>query len=168
VAGPVEPKARAAGFTDVRALEPWSSVAVADLTITAAPGQHAVYEVTFVISGGGRSVYFAGDTMLIPELLTLPDRFGQFDVALLPVNGLQIRPQFNKQVVMNAEQAAELTAALRPQLTVPHHYAFTSGPIGDRLMTKGDRDPGHFVSAARRLAPESAVQVLEPGEPLLR
>ena len=44
------------------------------------------------ISGGGRSVYFAGDTMLIPELLTLPDRFGRFDVALLPVNGLQIRP----------------------------------------------------------------------------
>jgi L-ascorbate metabolism protein UlaG (beta-lactamase superfamily) len=168
VAGPVEPKARAAGFTNVRALQPWSAADVADLTITAAPGQHAVYEVTFVISGGGRSVYFAGDTMLIPELLTLPDRFGQFDVALLPVNGLQIRPQFNKQVVMNAEQAAELTAALRPQLTVPHHYAFTSGPIGDRVMTKGDRDPGHFVSAARRLAPESAVRVLEPGEPLLR
>jgi L-ascorbate metabolism protein UlaG (beta-lactamase superfamily) len=67
---------------------------------------------------------------------------------------------------MNAEQAAELTAALRPRVTVPHHYAFTSGRIGDRLMTKGDRDPAHFVAAARRLAPGSTVQVLEPGEPL--
>ena len=168
VAGPVEPKARAAGFTNVRALAPWTAATAADLTITAAPGKHGVFEVTFIISGGGRSVYFAGDTMLIPELMTLPGRFGQFDVALLPVNGLQIRPQLNKQVVMNAEQAAELTAALRARVTVPHHYAFTGGRIGDRLMTKGDRDPAHFVAAARRLAPECAVQVLQPGEPLVR
>jgi L-ascorbate metabolism protein UlaG (beta-lactamase superfamily) len=166
VAGPVAPRARAAGFTDIRVLEPWQAAAVGDLTVTAAPGKHAVYEITFVISAGGRSVYFAGDTMLIPELRTLPDRFDRFDVALLPVNGLQIRPQLNKQVVMNAEQAAELTAVLRPRITVPHHYAFTGGRLGDRLITKGDRDPRHFLSAAQRLAPGSAVQVLQPGEPL--
>jgi L-ascorbate metabolism protein UlaG (beta-lactamase superfamily) len=142
--------------------DPWFSEK-AGLDITAAPAKHAVYEITFVITGGGRSVYFAGDTMLIPELRTLPDRFGQFDVALLPVNGLRIRPQFGKQVVMDAEQAAELTAALSPRVTVPHHYAFTSGPIGDKLMTKGNRDPGQFVAAARRLAPGAAVRVLEPG-----
>jgi L-ascorbate metabolism protein UlaG (beta-lactamase superfamily) len=167
VAGPVADRARAAGFTDVRVLQPWQAGTAADLTVTAAPGKHGVYEITFVISGGDRSVYFAGDTMLIPELLTLPDRFGQFDVALLPVNGLRIRPQFNKQVVMNAEQAAELTAVLRPRVAVPHHYAFTSGRIGDKLATKGDRDPGLFVSAARTLAPDAAVRVLEPGEPLV-
>jgi L-ascorbate metabolism protein UlaG (beta-lactamase superfamily) len=167
VAGPVADRARAAGFTSVRALEPWQAATAGDLTITAAPGKHGVYEVTFVIAGGGRSVYFAGDTMLIPELRTLPSRFGQFDVALLPVNGLRIRPQLNKQVVMDAEQAAELTAVLAPRVTVPHHYAFTGGPVGDRLMTKGDRDPGHFVSAARRLAPDAEVRVLQPGEPLV-
>ncbi len=166
VAGPVVEPARKAGFTDVRALEPWQAAALADLTITAAPGKHGVYEVTFVISGGGRSVYFAGDTMLIPELRTLPDRFGQLDVALLPVNGLRIRPQFNKQVVMNAEEAADLTATLRPRLTVPHHYAFTGGPVGDALFTKGDKNPAHFVEAARRLAPGIPVQVIAPGEPL--
>jgi L-ascorbate metabolism protein UlaG (beta-lactamase superfamily) len=166
VAGPVARRARAAGFTNVRALEPWQSTAVQDLTITAAPGKHAVYEVTFVISGGRRAVYFAGDTMLIPELRTLPDRFPRFDVALLPVNGLQIRPQLNKQVVMNAEQAAELTAVLRPHLTIPHHYAFTSGPAGDRLLTKANRDPARFTQAASRLAPDSATRILAPGQPL--
>jgi len=166
VAGPVAARARAAGFTDVRVLEPWDTAAVGDLTITAAPGKHAVYEITFVISAAGRSVYFAGDTMLIPELRTLPDRFAHFDAALLPVNGLRIRPQLNKQVVMNAEQAAELTAILRPAITIPHHYAFTGGWLGDRLITKGDRNPRHFVSAAQRLAPGSAVQILQPGEPL--
>jgi len=166
VAGPVARRARAAGFSNVRALGPWQSAAVQDLTITAAPGKHAVYEVTFVISGGGRAVYFAGDTMLIPELRTLPDRFPRFDVALLPVNGLQIRPQLNKQVVMNAEQAAELTAVLRPHLTIPHHYAFTSGRAGDRLLTKANRNPDRFTEAASRLAPDSATRILAPGQPL--
>jgi L-ascorbate metabolism protein UlaG (beta-lactamase superfamily) len=167
VAGPVAGRARAAGFTNVRALEPWQAATAADLTITAAPGKHAVYEVTFVITGGGRSVYFAGDTMLIPELRTLPDRFGPLDVALLPVNGLRIRPQFNRQVVMNAGQAAELAAALHPRVTVPPHYAFTGGRVGDKLVTKGDRDPGRFVAAARLLAPDAPVRVLEPGEKLV-
>ncbi len=165
-AAPVAPKAKQAGFTDVRSLEPWGQAKVGDLTITATPGQHAVYEITFVIAGGGRSVYFGGDTMLTPELRTLPDRFPRFDVALLPTNGLQIRPQLNKQVVMNAEEAAELTSVLRPSVTVPHHYAFTGGWLGDKLVTKGDRDPVHFVSAVSRLAPEAPVRVLQPGEPL--
>jgi L-ascorbate metabolism protein UlaG (beta-lactamase superfamily) len=163
---PAADRARAAGFSAVTALEPWDSARVGDLTITAAPAKHAVYEVTYVISGGGRSVYFAGDTMLIPELLTLPERFPRFDVALLPINGLQIRPQLNRQVVMNAEDAAKLTAALRPALTVPHHYAFTGGRLGDMLMTKSDTDPQHFVAAARQHAPDSAVRVLSPGIPL--
>ena len=77
VAGPVVEKARKAGFTTVRALEPWQSARVGDLTIAAAPGKHGVYEVTYVISGGGRSVYFAGDTLLMPELRTLTDRYGR-------------------------------------------------------------------------------------------
>jgi L-ascorbate metabolism protein UlaG (beta-lactamase superfamily) len=166
VAGPVAARARKAGFTNVRAMDPWQSVTVQDLTITATPGEHAVPEVTFVIAGGSRAVYFAGDTKLIPELRTLPSRFPRFDVALLPVNGLQIRPQLNKQLVMNAEQAAELTATLRPHLTVPHHYAFTSGRLGDRLLTKADRDPRRFTEAASRVAPGAAVRILQPGQPL--
>jgi L-ascorbate metabolism protein UlaG (beta-lactamase superfamily) len=166
VAGPVVEKARKAGFTNVRALEPWQSAQVSDLTIAAAPGKHGVYEVTYVISGGGRSVYFAGDTLLIPELRTLTDRYGPLDVALLPVNGLHIRMAGNKQVVMNAEEAAELTAALRPRLAVPQHYAFTSGTMGDRIFLKSDKDPSLFVEAARRLAPDVPVKVISPGEPL--
>jgi L-ascorbate metabolism protein UlaG (beta-lactamase superfamily) len=166
VAGPVVEKARKAGFTNVRALEPWQSARVGDLTIAAAPGKHGVYEVTYVISGGGRSVYFAGDTLLIPELRTLTDRYGPLDVALLPVNGLHIRMAGNKQVVMNAEEAAELTAALRPRLAVPQHYAFTSGAVGDRIFLKSDKDPSLFVEAARRLAADVPVKVISPGEPL--
>ena len=67
-------------------------------------------------------------------------------------------------------------AGLRPQAAAykdrfagasePHHYAFTSGLLGDRLITKSDRDPQHFLDAAERIAPRSATRVLRPGEPL--
>lgn len=51
--------------------------------------------------------------------------------ALLPTNGLHIRPAGNMQVVMNAEEAAEPTAILKPELAIPHHYAFTKGFLGN-------------------------------------
>jgi L-ascorbate metabolism protein UlaG (beta-lactamase superfamily) len=166
VAGPVEAKARKAGFTDVRALEPWQTARVGDITIHAAPGEHGVHEVTYVIEGGGRSVYFGGDTLLVPELLTLTERYGPLDLALLPVNGLILRTEHDRRVVMNAVEAAELTAALRPGLVIPQHYAFTGGPIGDRLFLHSDKDPALFVDAVQRLAPDVPVAVIEPGAPL--
>ena len=93
----------------------------------------------------------------------LPDRFGHIDIALLPTNGLLMRPLAGKQVVMNAAQAAELTAILQPDLAIPHHYAFTSGWLGDRLLTKTDPDPQHYAQAARQLAPATTVRITEPG-----
>lgn len=164
VAGPVVEKARRVGFTNVTPLEAWESTTVGDLTFNAAPGEHGVYEVTYVITAGGRSVYFAGDTLLTPELRSLPDRFGIPDVALLPVNGLQLRMAGNRQVVMNAEDAAELTSVLRPKLAIPQHYAFTAGRVGDRIILKSDKDPTLYVDAARRYAPDVPVAVISPGE----
>lgn len=156
VAGPVVEMARKVGFSNVRGLEPWQSARVGDLTISAAPGKHGVYEVTYVISGGGRSAYFAGDTLLVPELRTLTDRYGPLDVALLPVNGLRIRMAGNKQVVMNAEEAAELTAALRLHRRDHRRHALHQERQG----------PRRFVEAARRLVPDVPVKVISPGEPL--
>jgi hypothetical protein len=46
----------------------------------------------------------------------------------------------------------------------PHHYAFTSRPIGDRLLTKTDPDPRTFVQAAQQLAPGVPVTVISPGQ----
>jgi L-ascorbate metabolism protein UlaG (beta-lactamase superfamily) len=152
------------GFDNVTPLEPWQSVDVGGVTITATPAKHGVYEVTFVLRSRSDGVYFAGDTLLIPELSEIPQRLGHISLALLPTNGLQIRPAGNMQVVMNATEAAQLTAILAPELALPHHYAFTSGWLGDRLITKGDTNPGHFQDAAARLAPETTVQIVQPGQ----
>jgi L-ascorbate metabolism protein UlaG (beta-lactamase superfamily) len=133
------------------------------VTVTAAPAAHAVYEITFVIGDRDTNVYFAGDTLFIPELAELPDHVGPIDVALLPTNGLEIRPQSEMQVVMNARQAAQLAALLKPRLAMPHHYSFTSGPVGDMTITKSDKDPHLFADAVARFDPSIEVRVTGPG-----
>jgi L-ascorbate metabolism protein UlaG (beta-lactamase superfamily) len=87
-------------------------------------------------------------------------------VALVPINGLRLRPLLNRQVVMNACEAAALCALLRPRVAVPIHYAFSGGPIADRLLLKYEGTASEFVAAAAQRAPETAVHVLAPGEPL--
>jgi L-ascorbate metabolism protein UlaG (beta-lactamase superfamily) len=163
VAGLVEVRAKKHGFGNVRALAPWERVEIGGVTITAAPGKHGVYEVTFVIQGGGDTVYFAGDSMVIPELYELPERFGHIDLALLPMNGPQIRPQLNKQVVMTAAEAAELTSVPRPDFAIPLHYAFAGGWFADYFIAKGDRDPQHYAEASKLLTPETTVGIVAPG-----
>ncbi|WP_326948999.1 MBL fold metallo-hydrolase [Amycolatopsis sp. NBC_01307] len=165
--GTVATIARDKGFRDVRVVEAWEATTVGDLTVTAAPGKHGVHEVTFVIQAGGRTVFFGGDSLRVPELDTIPERFGHVDLAILPTNGLCIRPLNLQQVVMDAEEAAGLTAALKPTLAVPHHYAFHSGQLGDRMITKGDQDPRHYADAVARLAPEIEVRLVLPGTPVL-
>jgi len=161
------PKARQAGFTNVTEVEPWEQVCIAGLQITAAPARHGVPEVTFVIQGAATTVFFGADTLRIPELDQVAQRFADIDLALLPVNGLQIRPAFNRRVVMTAEQAGEFCAVLRPRVAVPTHYAFTAGPVRDRLILKYDGTPERFERAVAHLAPATSAQVLPPGEPLV-
>jgi L-ascorbate metabolism protein UlaG (beta-lactamase superfamily) len=161
--GTVATIARDKGFRDVRAIEAWEATTVGDLTVTATPGLHGVHEVTFVIQSGGRTVFFGGDSLRVPELSTVPDRFGPLDLAILPTNGLCIRPMNMRQVVMDAQDAAELTAELNPAVAVPHHYAFHSGRMGDQMITKGDHDPRHYTDAVARLAPQVDVRIVLPG-----
>ena len=151
------------GFDNVVPLKPWESTVIGGVKITATPAKHVVYEIGFVLQNGSKSVYFAGDTMLIPELREIPERLGHINLALLPTNGLQLRRMNNAQVVMNATEAAELTAILKPDLVIPQHYAFSSGWLGDRMITRKDQDPGLFVEAERRLAPATPVRVVQPG-----
>src|ERR1700678_2215255 len=72
VAETVVDVARKHGFTDVTGLAPWQAAEVGGAPITPTPPKHGVYEVTFVLRSGPEAVYFAGDTMLIPELAEIP------------------------------------------------------------------------------------------------
>ena len=159
--------ARAVGFLRVTELEPWQSVRLGDVQVTAAPAAHGVPENCYVLEAAGLTVFFGADTRLIPELAEVGRRFPQIDLALLPINGLSIRPLLNRRVVMSAREAAELCAILRPRLAVPIHYRFTAGPLRDRLLLKYDGTPEEFVRETARRAPATIVRVLAPGEPLV-
>ena len=65
-------EARAAGFTNVRELKAWGTATVGPLTITAASDSHKVPEITFVVRANGSTVYFGGDTRLIPNCVSCP------------------------------------------------------------------------------------------------
>lgn len=158
--------ARRVGFDNVTELDPWETVSLGPVKVTAAPARHGVPEVTYVLEASGFTVYFGADTLLIPELNEVADRFPRIDIALLPVNGLKIRPLLNRKVVMSAKDAAELCGILRPQIAVPIHYRFTGGKVGDRLLLGYEGTPEEFAEAATRRAPETTVRVLAPGEAL--
>jgi L-ascorbate metabolism protein UlaG (beta-lactamase superfamily) len=159
-------KAHARGFTNVTELDPWESTHLGPVQVTAAPAKHKVPEVTFVLQYAGSRVFFGADTMRIADLDLIAHRFGELDLALLPINGLTLRPLLNRQVVMNAAEAADLARTLRPRLAVPIHYAFTAGWLRDRLLVKKDPRPAMFIEAAADLAPDTRVRVLAPGQPL--
>ena len=75
--------ARAAGFTQVRELKAWEAWRQGPFKVTGVPARHKVPEITFMIEAKGRTVYFGGDTLFIPELRQLPRMFPSIDLALL-------------------------------------------------------------------------------------
>jgi L-ascorbate metabolism protein UlaG (beta-lactamase superfamily) len=76
----------------------------------------------FVITMDGTTVYYAGDTDLIPEMKSI-----KCDIALLPVSGTY---------VMTAEEAAEAAATINPQIAVPMHYGAIVGSDEDARKFK--------------------------------
>jgi L-ascorbate metabolism protein UlaG (beta-lactamase superfamily) len=163
--------AHKAGFSNVVEMDAWETTNFGPITVTAAPGKHGVPEITYLLQAGGATVYFGGDTLLIPELSEIGKRCGQIDLALLAINGLRIRPAGNRKVVMDAKDAAELCGILKPRYAVPIHYAYKGGPIVDTLFLQYAGAPSaltqQFQQATASLSPATSVRVLVPGEPLV-
>lgn len=158
--------ARKAGFTSLIELDPWETASLGSLTITAAPASHSVPENTYIVQSQDFTVFFGADTLLIPELYEVATRFPHIDLALFAVNGLQIRPALNRQVVMNAQEAAKLASLLRPRFAVPMHYTYSGGPLRDRLLLKYTGTAEQFVQEMERRDVATEVHILEPGQPL--
>jgi len=90
-----------------------------------------------VITIGGKRIYYAGDTDLIPEMSDLKD----VDVALLPVGGTY---------TLNAAEAARACKAVGCKAAIPYHW-------GDIIGSEADAKA--FADAAG-----CRVHVLAPGD----
>lgn len=103
-------------------LRPWQTMTVGRVGIKAIPtyiedhGQLIqTDELGFVISYNYFDLYYAGSTMLFPELRALRP-----DIAILPIDGDPL----------TTLDAAEVTAALRPGHVIPSRWSLGSGAAG--------------------------------------
>jgi len=109
---------------DVRILKPGGSLKIEGVTIEAVPAynidkpNHPKVNgwVGFIIEMGGRRIYHAGDTDLIPEISKV-----KVDIVLLPVAG----------PTMTAEEAAQAAERINPQVAIPMHYGDFVGSRAD-------------------------------------
>jgi L-ascorbate metabolism protein UlaG (beta-lactamase superfamily) len=157
------------GFANVTELAPGETGMLAGVEVRAVEAQHDPGRmfglgkggvVGYVIEGPSR-VYWAGDTSLFEGMRDLAT---ELDLALLPIWGWG--PKLGSGH-LDPEDAARALEMLRPRLAVPVHWG-TLAQLGARRVWPWlfERPAREFEQQARRLAPEVAVRVLEPGQTL--
>jgi L-ascorbate metabolism protein UlaG (beta-lactamase superfamily) len=155
------------GAEDIHELAIGETISVGDVELTGVRALHDGYRnrhrgaeiepLGYLIRRGGRTVYFAGDTDLFPEMAEL----GPVDVALLPIWGWG--PSVNEGH-LDPGRAARAAEAIGPRMAVPIHWG-TFYPAGLRRLRPGPltEPPREFARLVGRLAPDVEVRILEPG-----
>jgi L-ascorbate metabolism protein UlaG (beta-lactamase superfamily) len=141
-------------------------VGIGSVTVTAVPAVHhgrrwprgpAPEPIGFLIRGS-RSIYFAGDTDLFPEMADLR---GSVDMALIPVWG------WGRGVGaghLDPERAAAAVALIEPEIVIPIHWGTFALPKPARPRADPASPARQFADLLARASPEVEVRVLAPGE----
>jgi len=159
--------AERAGAEDIREIRAGETVSVGGVEISGVRAVHDGYRdghrgeqiqaLGYLLRRGGRTVSFAGDTDLFPQMSEL----GPVDLALLPVWGWGLSVG---QGHLDPERAARALQMIQPRLAVPIHWG-TLYPAGLRLLRPEllTEPPREFARLAGQLAPGVEVRILEPG-----
>lgn len=156
------------GFADVHELAPGDSADVRGVRVTATEANHpaggrrferASRAIGFELTGR-RRVYFAGDTDLFDGMEEIGA--GGLDLALLPIWGWGTNIGAGH---LDPERAARAAALLSAKLVVPIHWG-TLYPLGLARLRPGPlrSPPRELAARMRKLAPQSELRVLAPGE----
>ena len=133
-------------------LDWWDSRVFGDLTLWATPARHASGRVLLVDDGatlwagyaflGARHrVYYSGDTGLFPDLRTIGDRLGPFDLTMIEIGQYdQSWPDWH----LGPEQAVEAHRRVRGAVMLPVHWGLFA------LASHGWTEPIERVLAAAR------------------
>lgn len=154
------------GFANIEEVRAGDRTSVGPLSVSVTYAHHGGSRFPFgpeadavgYLFHGARSVYFAGDTDIFPEMSDIHD---DMDVALLPVWGWG--PTLGEGH-LNPRRAAESLAMLRPRAAIPIHWG-TFAPLGlgwlrPRFLTA---PPYDFADHASDVAPDVQVHVVHPG-----
>lgn len=156
-------RVRNLGYREVAVLAPWEERTIEGVTITAVPALHDIYEIGFVVQGGGTSVYFAGDSRLHPALPAIAERFAP-EVSILSCDGTRLAG--GDLHVMTPEDAVTAARTLRSKLVIPSHAeAVFSDPIVSHFLASTvARARFVFGDAMGRALPGARCVVPLPGE----
>ncbi len=110
---------------DIRIVKPGDIVQVGEILVEAVPSYNADKAfhprendwLGFVVTVGGKRIYYCGDTDLIPEMETI-----QADIMLVPIGGTY---------TMTADEAARAVNIIRPEVAIPIHYDDIVGSAED-------------------------------------
>jgi N-acyl-phosphatidylethanolamine-hydrolysing phospholipase D len=129
---------RRRGVHEIVELDWWQETHRDPLVIGCTPAQHFSGRVPWsrdrtlwcgwTVAGGGRRLYFAGDTGYHPAFFEVGERFGPFDAVLMPVGAYA--PRWVMQAVhMNPEEAVRAFADVSqgtpsggPSSLIPMHW----------------------------------------------
>jgi L-ascorbate metabolism protein UlaG (beta-lactamase superfamily) len=156
-------RVRARGFSDVSVLTPWEERKVGEAIVTAVPGLHDIYEIGYVVRAHDKSVYFAGDSALHPDLPGIAERFKP-DISILPVDGTRLTG--GGLHVMTPEDATKAARILGSKLVVPSHAEayFSDLLVKHALASTVAHAPHRFAELVARELPAIACKVPVPGE----
>jgi L-ascorbate metabolism protein UlaG (beta-lactamase superfamily) len=156
------------GAEEITEMDIGNSIQLDGLEVTAVRAKHNGYRdgkrgvpiqpLGYLLRNGGRTVYFAGDTDLFPEM----EELGPVDVSLLPVWGWG--PSVGEGH-LDPERAAQALELIRPRLAVPIHWG-TFYPAGLRWLRPEplSEPPRQFARLAAERTPEVEVRIAEPGD----
>ena len=129
---------------DVKTIKAGEELTVKGIRIEAVPAYNPLKNfhpksaggVGFIITAGGRRIYHAGDTDIIPEMANI-----KADVALLPVGG---------KYTMTASEAAQAANMIKPKVAVPMHWGDIVGSRADaELFCAQCQVPTQILEPAR-------------------
>ena len=136
-------------------------VQIGDITIHAIPAAHEFLSpdgegrypcLQYIIEGGGKRVYHAGDTLRYEGMLPLLQAFGPIDAALLPINGRD-GARYRRDCIgnMTFQEAADLAGELRPGLVIPGHWDMFADNPGNPRAFADYLDAKYGVTVACRI-----------------
>jgi N-acyl-phosphatidylethanolamine-hydrolysing phospholipase D len=156
------------GARDVVELDWWHAAEFRGLIFTCTPAQHSSGRglhdqnlrlwSSWVIAGGGKKLWFAGDTGYTTSLREIGKRLGPFDVAAIPVGGYSAWEGRHPNHV-NPEEALQLFEEQAARLLVPIHFGtfeLNREPFAE--------PPQRLLKAALARGLEERVAILSAGQ----
>ncbi|WII73859.1 MBL fold metallo-hydrolase [Bdellovibrio sp. 22V] len=162
---------RSEGLTNVQELDWWEEVKIQNISLVFTPAQHWTQRKLFsrnqslwggwLVKAPSLKLLYTGDTGYSKDFRDIHDKWGDIDVALIPIGAYEPR-WFMKQQHVNPAEAIQIHQDLHAKLSIGVHWG--TFRLADETMLAPLEDL-HKALEQRRLGPES-FRVLKHGETL--